>query len=339
VVLSSRGPVIWCCCQLVAFGIMLCLAVATARAQSDAADVHIEPRVQARPQPGSIDTSLRPNTTTIRKHVDLVLVPVTVTDGSNRLIAGLDQHNFQLYEDKQLQEIKHFSSEDAPVSIGILLDVSGSMATKVERAREALIELLKDSNPQDEFFLMTFANAPALVQDFTQNIGDVQNRLVFMVPQGRTALLDAIFLGIDNMKKAKYQRKALLVISDGGDNSSRYHENDVKSLVKESDVLLYSIGVFDREFRTLEERLGPLLLTELSGVTGASCYTIDNPNDLPQVGKRVALELRNQYVLGYHPDHSGRNGKWRKIKVRLTLPRGIPALRARARTGYYGPSQ
>jgi Ca-activated chloride channel homolog len=116
----------------------------------------------------SIDTSLRPNTTTIRKYVDLVLVPVTVTDGSSRLIAGLDQHNFQLYEDKQLQEIKHFSSEDAPVSIGILLDVSGSMATKVERAREALIELLKDSNPQDEFFLMTFANAPALVQDFTQ---------------------------------------------------------------------------------------------------------------------------------------------------------------------------
>jgi Mg-chelatase subunit ChlD len=170
----------------------------------------------------SIDTSLRPNTTTIRKYVDLVLVPVTVTDGSSRLIAGLDQHNFQLYEDKQLQEIKHFSSEDAPVSIGILLDVSGSMATKVERAREALIELLKDSNPQDEFFLMTFANAPALVQDFTQNIGDVQNRLVFMVPQGRTALLDAIFLGIDNMKKAKYQRKALLVISNGGDNSSRY---------------------------------------------------------------------------------------------------------------------
>jgi Ca-activated chloride channel homolog len=337
-VLSSRRSV-WCWFRPVAFALMICLAVATARAQSEAADVHIEPRVQARSQPGSIDSSLSPNTTTMRKYVDLVLVPVTVTDGSNRLIAGLGQHNFQVYEDKQLQEIKHFSSEDAPVSIGILLDVSGSMATKVERARLALIELLKDSNPQDEFFLMTFANAPTLVQGFTQNIEDIENRLVFMATQGRTSLLDAIFLGMDNMRKAKYQRKALLVISDGGDNSSRYNENDVKSLVKESDVLLYSIGVFDREFRTLEERLGPLLLTELSGVTGASCYTIDNPNDLPQIGKRIALELRNQYVIGYHPDHSRRNGKWRKIKVRLTPPHGIPALRARARTGYYGPSQ
>jgi Ca-activated chloride channel homolog len=131
---------------------------------------------------------------------------------------------------------------------------------------------------------------------------------VFMATQGRTSLLDAIFLGMDNMRKAKYQRKALLVISDGGDNSSRYNENDVKSLVKESDVLLYSIGVFDREFRTLEERLGPLLLTELSGVTGAGCYTIDNPNDLPQIGKRIALELRNQYVIGYHPDHAMASG-------------------------------
>ena len=332
---SIRRSPIRCSFWLLAFGIMTCAVAPAGHAQSDMADVHFEHRVQRRP-PG---TPMNTNTTTIRKYVDLVLVPVTVSDRSNHLIAGLEQHNFQLYEDKQLQEISHFSREDAQVSVGLLLDVSGSMATKVERARDALTELLKDSNPQDEFFLMTFANAPALVQDFTHNIDDVQSRMLFMEPKGRTSLLDAIFLGIDNMKRAKYQRKALIVISDGGDNASRYSENEVKSLVKEADVLLYSIGIFDREFRTWEERLGPILLAELSGVTGASSYTIDNPNDLPKIAERIALELRNQYVLGYRPDHSRGNGHWRKIKVRMTPPPGMSALHAQARKGYYGPPE
>lgn len=308
-------------------------------AQTEASDVHIQPRTHARSQPGSENWPLSANVPTIRKNVDLVLVSVKVTDRSNRLITGLDQENFQLFEGKEPQQIKHFSCDDAPVSIGIILDVSGSMDTKIERARESIMQLLKTSNPQDEFFLLTFSDAPQLLEDFTQNPDDLQNRLLFAAPKGRTALLDAIYLGIQNMKKTKYQRKALLIVSDGGDNHSRYSEIDVRSLVKEADVLIYSIGIFDADFRSEEERLGPELLSEISLVTGAASFTLDNPNDLPEIMCRIAMELRNQYVFGYRPNTSKRDGKYRKIKVKLILPRGISALHAQARAGYYAPSE
>jgi|SRR5205807_2062559 len=323
---------------LMAVALILCAVVQVAHAQSELSDVHIQPRIVTSPQP-VFEPSLNTHGVIIRKNVDLVLVPVTVTDGSNRLITGLDEGNFQIFEGRESQQIKHFSFEDTPVSIGILLDVSGSMATKIERARESVTELLRSSNPEDESFLITFSDTPQLVQDFTHNPDEVQSHLLFTAPKGRTSLLDAIFLAIDNMERAKYERKALLIISDGGDNRSRYTENDVKSLVKEADVLVYSIGIFDRNFPTLEERLGPGLLSEISALTGATSYTLDNPNDLPQITRRIAMELRNQYVLGYHPSISKRDGRYRKIKVKLMPPRGISGLHAQARAGYYAPSE
>jgi Ca-activated chloride channel homolog len=146
-------------------------------------------------------------------------------------------------------------------------------------------------------------------------------------------------MAISHMRNARYQRKALVIISDGGDNRSRYTEKEVKSLIKEADVLVYSIGVFDTEFRTMEERLGPELLATISGLTGASAYALDNPKHLPAVAEHIANELRNQYILGYSPEEPRRDGKWRKIKVKLALPRGLQALRVQARSGYYGRSQ
>jgi len=316
--------------------LVICFGVPAAHAQSSISDVHIEPRAQLNI---GADLSSR-YLSTIRTRVDLVLVPVTVTDPMNRVVIGLQQGNFQLYEGKQSQEIKHFSREDAPVSLGVILDVSGSMETKIERAREAVLKLLEASNPQDEFFLITFSNSPRLVQDFTHSIGDVQQQLLFARPKGSTALLDAIYLGLNKMKEAKYSRKALLIISDGGDNHSRYSEHEVKARIKESDVLVYSVGVFDRQFNTREEFLGPALLSDVSEITGARCYTLDNPNDLPMITKHIGVELRNQYVLAYTPNSSKNDGKWRKIKVKLTcLPKNIPQLSVHARTGYYGPSQ
>ena len=316
--------------------LVICFGVPAAHAQSSISDVHIEPRVQL-----NIGANLTTRyLNTIRTRVDLVLVPVTVTDPMNRVVIGLQQGNFQLYEGKQSQEIKHFSREDAPVSLGVILDVSGSMETKIERAREAVLKLLEASNPQDEFFLITFSNSPRLVQDFTHSIGDVQQQLLFARPKGSTALLDAIYLGLNKMKEAKYSRKALLIISDGGDNHSRYSEHEVKARIKESDVLVYSVGVFDRQFNTREEFLGPALLSDVSEITGARCYTLDNPNDLPMITKHIGVELRNQYVLAYTPNSSKNDGKWRKIKVKLTyLPKNIPQLSVHARTGYYGASQ
>jgi Ca-activated chloride channel homolog len=309
-----------------------------AHAQSAIDEVHIAPRVRSI-QPESPSALAKSATGIFRTTVEMVLVPVTVTDEANRIVTGLGQENFQLFEDKHPQPIKHFWREDTPVSVGIVLDVSGSMKTKIDRAREAVVALLEASNPQDEFFLTTFADQPTIAQDFTPSVDDIRSQLLYTTPKGSTALLDAMVLSMSQMRKARYQRKALVIISDGGDNRSRYSEKDVKSLIKEADVLVYSIGVFDREFQTLEERLGHQLLTDISDLTGASAYTLDNPQYLPAIAQHVANELRNQYILGYRPDSSRRDGKWKRIKVKLAVPRGLPTLRVQARTGYYGPTE
>ena len=322
--------------RILVLAVFLCLRIPAAHAQGEIPDVHIQPRAPLSPREGCSDRYLN----TIRKRVDLVLVPVTVTDQMDRAVVGLDRRNFQLYEGKQPQQIKHISRDDAPVSIGVILDLSRSMAEKIERAQEAVLELLKESNPQDEFFLITFADAPRVAQDFTQTVEDMQDRLLFTPSKGRTALLDAIYLGLDKMKEAKYQRKALVIISDGGENHSRYTEREVKSRIKETDVLTYSVGVFDRKFSTREERLGPELLGEISAVTGAQSYTLENPNDLPVIAHHIGFELRNQYVLAYTPENRADDGKWRKIKVKLTLiPKRLFPLRVHAKTGYYAPLQ
>jgi Ca-activated chloride channel family protein len=320
---------------------VICSIAPAALAQTPIDDVHISPRVEPRkPDPTDyIDPSLKTHTRPLKVDVSLVLVPVTITDPMNRLVTGLDKENFQLFEGKDQQDIRHFSSEDAPVSIGVIFDMSGSMASKIERAREAVVEFFKTANPQDEFFMVTFADKPEEVSDFTSSIEDIQGKLVYTVPKGRTALLDAIYLGVSKMRQAKYQKKAMLIISDGGDNHSRYTEGEIKSLVKEADVLIYAIGIYDHYMATPEEALGPALLGDVAELTGGRSFTIDNPNDLADVATKIGIELRNQYVLGYRPKSPGHDGKWRKIKVKLIPPKGLPPLKVYAKTGYYAPSE
>jgi Ca-activated chloride channel homolog len=306
----------------------------------DVDDIHITPRAE----PDKSDLAESPEVVgthapMIRKKVDLVLVPVTVTDAMNRLVTGLDKENFQVYEGKEQQDVRHFSSEDAPISLGVIFDMSGSMSSKIERAREAVTEFLKTANPQDEFFLIAFADRPQEISDFTQSLEDLQGKLLYTVPKGRTALLDAIYLGLSKMREAKYPKKSLLIISDGGDNHSRYTEGEIKSLVKEADVMIYSIGIYDHYFATDEERLGPALLSDISELSGGRSFTIDNPNDLADVATKIGIELRNQYVLGYRPRNPGHDGKWHKIKVKLRPPKGLPPLHVFAKTGYYASSQ
>jgi len=309
--------------------LVLLFSVASAFGQLSTDDVHVTPHTLA------AATHTKP----IKKDVDLVLVPVTITDQMDRLITGLDKQNFQLFEGKEQQDIKHFSTEDAPVSVGIIFDNSGSMAEKIQRAREAVMEFCKTANPQDEFFMITFSDTPALVADFSNNPDEIQNRLVFASPKGRTSLLDAIYLGMHKMKQAKNQKKALLIISDGGDNHSRYTEGEIKSEIKEGDVMVYAIGIYDHTFPTTEEMLGPQLLSEVAEVTGGRSFTIDNPNDLPDVAGKIGMELRNQYVLGYRPSKLQRDGKWHKIKVKIRIPKGLPPVQVFARTGYYAPAE
>jgi Ca-activated chloride channel family protein len=286
-----------------------------------------------------LEQGFSPHTKPLKSTVELVLVPVTITDPMNRLVTGLDKENFTVFEGKSQQEIKSFSSEDAPVSLGVIFDMSGSMSSKIERAREAVVEFFKTANPQDEFFMITFADKPEEVSDFTSSIEDIQGKLVYTVPKGRTALLDAIYLGVSKMRQAKYPKKAMLIISDGGDNHSRYTEGEIKSMVKEADVLIYAIGIYDHYFPTEEEKLGPALLSDITELTGGRAFTIDNPNDLADVATKIGIELRNQYVLGYRPTNPIKDGKWRKIKVKLLPPKGLPPLRVYAKTGYYAPAE
>jgi len=314
------------------------------QAQSPLDQVHVSPprdlRAPTLPvKDEAIDASLNTHTKPIKVDVDLVLVPVTITDPQERLVVGLDQKNFEVFEGKAQQEIRHFSREDAPVSLGVIFDMSGSMKSKIERAREAVSEFLKIANPQDEFFLITFADRPQELSDFTSSVEDVQAKLLYTFPKGETALLDAIYLGLNKMRRAQYSRKALLIISDGGDNHSRYTEGEIKSLVKEADVLLYGMGIYDHFFATAEERAGPWLLKDITEITGGRTYTIDNPNDLPSVARAIGIQLRNQYVIGYRPENSQRNGKWHKIKIRLRVVKGLPPLRVYAKTGYYAPAK
>jgi Ca-activated chloride channel homolog len=320
-------------------------------AQTDVNDVHIVPREVEKPKDGakedndngqnlvSSNSKLTARVRPMKVDVDLVLVPVTITDPLNRLVTGLEKENFQLFEGNTQEDIRTFSSEDAPVSLGVIFDSSGSMTSKMDRAKEAVMEFFKTSNPQDEFFMITFSDEPEEVSDFTSSVDEIQNKLVFAVPRRRTALLDAIYMGVSKMRQAKYAKKALLIISDGGDNHSRYTENEIKSVVKEADVMIYAIGIYDHFFATQEERLGPELLSEITELTGGRAFTIDNPNDLGDVATKIGIELRNQYVLGYKPSKVVRDGKWRKIKVKLLPPKGLPPLRVYARTGYYAPAE
>jgi VWFA-related protein len=296
--------------------------------------------LEVRTKPGE-KTEPRPRSN-IRVDSTLVLIPVTVTDPLNRFVTGLEKENFKLTEDKLPQEITQFSSEDAPLSVGVVFDCSGSMGHKLDKSRQAVAQFFKLANPEDEFFLVQFNDSANLIQPFTRNLEEIQNKLAFTQSKGRTALLDAVYMALHEMKKAKNPRKALLLISDGGDNSSRYSEAEIKALVKEADVQIYAIGIYESaggRSRTPEETSGPALLTEIAEQTGGRQYQVDNLNELPDVAAKIGVELRNQYILGYSPKNLSRDGKYRRVQVRLMQPHGMPLLRPFWKQGYYAPAQ
>jgi Ca-activated chloride channel family protein len=275
----------------------------------------------------------------IRVNVDMVLIPVTITDPMNRLVTGLEKEDFQLAENGSAQKISSFASEDAPVSIGIIFDLSGSMNTKLIRARESILQFVKTANPQDEFFVIGFNERPELIEDFTSSVEDIQARLTTVRSGRRTALIDAIYYGLEKMRNAKHERRALLVVSDGGDNRSRYTGGEVRAEVREANVEIYSIGIFDPYAATPEERMGPMLLNDISEETGGRLFRVDDLAEMGDIAEKISTELRNQYVIGYRPRDLARDGKWRKVKVKVNPPPGLPPLTIHARTGYYAPQQ
>ena len=279
---------------------------------------------------------------TLRVDTNMVLINVTVTDPLNRFVTGLEAENFKLFEDKSEQRIASFASEDAPLSVGLVFDASQSMGSKLQKARLATAQFFKTANPEDEFFLVQFNDKPEMIQGFTTNTEEIQNRLTFTQAKGRTALLDGIYMALNHMKKARNTRKAILVLSDGGDNSSRYTETEIKNLVREADVQIYAIGLFEGmsgRSRTPEEMSGPGLLNDIAEQTGGRHFPVENINDLPDVAAKVGMELRNQYVIGYIPANGNRDGKYRRVQVKINPIRGLPTLRAFWRQGYYAPAQ
>src|SRR5258708_7283060 len=259
--------------------------------------------------------------------VELALVNVTVTDPYDRLVTGLEPDNFRIFEDNIEQEVVNFSSEDVPISIGVILDLSGRMANKLGKAKEAAFQFFKTANPQDEFFLVGFNERAQLLSPFTNNVEDLQSRMLPASAKGKTALLDAIYLGLTQMRGAANGKRALLIISDGGDNNSRYNEKDIRRLVREADTQLYSVGIFDSfeyRSRTPEELNGPSLLSEMTDLTGGRAFTAENLNELPDIAAKIGEELRNQYVLGNHPSNKAHDARWRRVKIKLRTPKGLP---------------
>jgi Ca-activated chloride channel homolog len=211
------------------------------------------------------------------------------------------------------------------------------MSNKIGKAREAALQFFKTANPQDEFFLVSFNERAELTSSFTNSVEDLQSRMMLTVPRGRTALLDAIYLGLSQMRGAHNAKRALLILSDGGDNHSRYNESDIKRLVKEADTQLYAIGIYDPlGNRNSEEEVGgPTLLGEITDLTGGRVFGVQKIEELPDIASKIGMELRNQYVLGYRPSNKAHDARWRKVKIKLRAPRGLPPLSVYAKTGYY----
>lgn len=321
--------------SLPALASLIVLGVGLTASSADDSSITREPRTRSAPRVAGDADRLAPN---IRIDADLVLIPVLVTDRNDRLITGLEREHFKLFEDKVEQVITQFASEDAPVSIGLVFDCSGSMGPKLAKSRAAVSEFLRTANPEDEFLLVSFNDRAQLLTTFTNRIEEIQNRMVYMESRGRTALLDAIYLALHEMKNSKHPRKALLIISDGGDNASRYSYRQVRNYVREADVQIYSIGILEppsTRGRTPEELAGPTLLEEIAQETGGRLYEVDDPGQLPDIANKIGVALRNEYLLGYAPAQAKHDGKYHRVSVKIEPPRGLPPLHATFRSGYY----
>jgi Ca-activated chloride channel family protein len=289
------------------------------------------------PQANSADKPEKQQpTSSLKIDVDLVLVTATVMDSLNRYVSGLEPEHFQIAEDKIEQKIEYFSAEDVPISLGVIFDVSGSMKDKISTARQAASTFLKTGNPDDEYFLVEFANRPEVASDFTTDITKLQSKLIQTPAKGMTAMYDSVYLGLEKLKEGTNPKKALLLITDGEDNRSRYTFQNVKEFVKEQDVQIYGIGIVDEWNSTLGAgKTGRAMIEELAELTGGGAFFPDSVYQLEDICTKIAVELKNQYVLGYHSTNLAKDGKWRKIRLKVNPPKGIQRLNVRSKQGYY----
>jgi Ca-activated chloride channel homolog len=318
--------------RLVSLCFVLMNVVLAVAADNDAGPRLLEAQTHRRP------TQIANVAANIRVDVNMALVPVTVLDTKGHNVLGLDRENFRVFDGTEPRPIVTFGQSDAPVSVGLIFDSSRSMREKFKIARQAPAELYKQLNPDDESFLITVSEQPVLKQDFTSQFGEIQNALTFTNPNGTTSLLDGVYMGLQRLKKAKNPRRALLVVSDGGDNNSRYTPRELAELAAESDTQIFAICLWDKP-QTVEEATGPELLTKLAQASGGVNFLITSINDMRSAFGRVGVTLHNQYVLGYYPPDNAPAGKYRKITVQLLIPTGLPKLSVYSRNGYFVPER
>jgi len=278
---------------------------------------------------------------TIRVHSDLVLIPVTVTDKRGKAVSGLEKEHFALFEDDTEQNITYFAAEDAPASIGIVFDASGSMGSKLRKAREAVNVLLDSINPDSECFLVKFSTRARVLVPMTRRLQDVRDSVESMEVDGSTALLDGVRLAMTEMAHAQYSRKAIIIISDGEDNSSHWTVSELKAAVREQDILIYAIAITNpaQGYFSPLEKMGEALLKEIAEETGGRMFPVAKVQQLPDIADKIGGWLRNQYVLGYVPNRNAMDGTYRRIQLKITRPKGFPRFHAVWRQGYYAPKE
>lgn len=279
------------------------------------------------------DTPPQPKPTVFRTNVEMVVLRASVTDPLNRYVVGLEREHFKVFDNKVEQSLTHFSSDNSPLSVGIIFDISRSMSDNLVTAKNSVVRFLNQGTPDDEYFLVTFNDRTALVQDFTAKNENIRNEMGIVNAKGRTALYDAIYLGLQKLTEARNDKKALIVITDGEDNSSRYTFSDVKEFAKESDAQIYVIG------EKGDQGYGRAIISEVVSLTGGRAFFPNSLKTLDYYCDLIHTELRNQYVLGYTPTNSSFDGRWRKIKVQLQPPEGLPRLNVHSREGYFSPKR
>jgi Ca-activated chloride channel family protein len=272
----------------------------------------------------------------LRVDVNLVLLPVTVTNRSGAIVDGLTASSFTVLEGNTPQPIVSFGNEDVPASIGVVVDISGSMQSKAGIAARAMRSFLETANAEDEAFLLTVSTRPDELSGFTSNLGDLEAQLSTARSGGATALVDTIHLALDKLRKAHNSRRALLIISDGMDNHSRYSEAELLRAAEEADVQMYTIGMTPSETKKAieltEEHNGLAFLEHLAERSGGLSFTLASYENPDPVGSKIGRAIRDQYVIGIRPEDSD-SGKWKSVKVKVSLPQ----VHISSRNGYYTP--
>jgi VWFA-related protein len=275
----------------------------------------------------------------IKVDVNLVVLHTTVLDDRGKFVEGLAQDNFRVYEDKVEQKLSVFKREDIPVSMGLVIDNSGSMRDKRPRVNEAALTLVQNSNPQDEAFVVNFNDDfyLDLDKDFSNSIPELKEALERIDARGSTALYDAIIGSIDHLKKGKKEKKVLLIVTDGEDNTSRNSLEKTIREIQKTDTVIYTIGLLGQESKRSAKNAKKALM-EIALASGGLAYFPENVEDVHSICEQVAHDIRHQYTLGYYPSNATKDGTFRSVHVDVIPPHGKGKLVARTRNGYYAPS-